>query len=177
MIIAPAFVPEANDMDATSPTRSVSANLDPRPLSAGLAGSAGPQAEPGSAPVVFFDGVCGLCNRFVDFVIARDAAGVFRFAPLQGETARDRLHEADVRKPKTVVLQDEQGVFRKSTAAVRIFMRLGGVWRILGGILWLVPRPLRDVGYSLVARYRYAVFGKKETCRMPTPAERARFLP
>jgi predicted DCC family thiol-disulfide oxidoreductase YuxK len=54
---------------------------------------------------------------------------------------------------------------------------LGGVWGLIGGTLRLVPPPLRDVGYSLVARYRYRIFGKKETCRLPTPAERGRFLP
>jgi len=141
--------------------------------------SRGAKIEPGTAdgPVLFFDGVCGLCNRFIDFVITRDRAAVFRFAPLQGETARDQLPEADVRVINTMVLRDEQGVFRKSTAAVRVLMRLGGVWRILGGALWLVPRPLRDAGYSLVARNRYAIFGKKETCRIPTAAERGRFLP
>jgi predicted DCC family thiol-disulfide oxidoreductase YuxK len=141
--------------------------------------SRGARIEPGTVggPVLFFDGVCGLCNRFIDFVITRDRAAVFRFAPLQGETARDHLPETDVRVINTMVLRDEQGVFRKSTAAVRVLIRLGGAWRILGGALWLVPRPLRDAAYSVVARYRYAIFGKKETCRMPTPAERARFLP
>lgn len=133
---------------------------------------------PGAAePVIFFDGVCGLCNRFIDFVISHDRAGAFRFAALQGETARERLPEADVRDLNTLVLCDELGVFRKSTAATRILVRLGGVWRVFGTILRIVPRPLRDAGYSLVARNRYALFGKKESCRMPTPAERARFLP
>jgi predicted DCC family thiol-disulfide oxidoreductase YuxK len=131
----------------------------------------------GSEPILFFDGVCGLCNRFVDFVIKQDRAGVFHFAPLQGETAREHLPEADVRNIQTMVLSDEQGVFRKSTATVRVLTRLGGMWRVIGGALRLVPRPLRDAGYTLVARYRYTIFGKKETCRIPTAAERARFLP
>jgi len=139
--------------------------------------SPGPSQATGAAPVIFFDGVCGLCNRFIDFVIARDPAAVFRFAPLQGETARERLPESDIRDINTMVLWEEQGVFRKSTAAARILIRLGGVWRIVGGALRLVPRPLRDAGYWLVARYRYAIFGKKETCRIPAAAERARFLP
>ncbi len=139
----------------------------------------GTVAPPADGPVIFFDGVCGLCNRFIDFVIQRDPGAVFRFAPLQGETARERLPDSDVRDINTMVLWEGRGqeVYRKSTAAVRILIRLGGIWRLLGGALRLVPRPLRDAGYSLVARYRYAIFGKKETCRMPTPAERARFLP
>jgi predicted DCC family thiol-disulfide oxidoreductase YuxK len=146
--------------------------------SVGLAESAsGTEPGAGPPPVIFFDGVCGICNRFIDFVIARDRAAIFRFAPLQGETARERLPEADLRDLNTMILWEEQGVFRKSTAAARILIRLGGVWRVIGTALKLVPRPLRDAGYSLVARYRYWIFGKKETCRIPTPAERARFLP
>ena len=131
----------------------------------------------GMEPVIFFDGICGLCNHFVDFVIARDRAGIFRFAPLQGETARQRLPAAELRDFTTMVLWDEQGVFRKSTAAIRVLKRLTGVWRLVGITLQAVPRPIRDAAYSLVARNRYTIFGKKESCRMPTPAERGRFLP
>jgi predicted DCC family thiol-disulfide oxidoreductase YuxK len=173
MMIAAFLYLKAHDMDGSTPTQLVPSAMSARPKS----GGAKIESGTGEGPVLFFDGVCGLCNRFIDFAIRRDRAVVFRFAPLQGETAREQLPEADVREVNTMVLRDEQGVFRKSTAAVRVLIRLGGVWRILGAALWLVPRPLRDAGYSVVARYRYAIFGKKETCRMPTPAERARFLP
>lgn len=128
-------------------------------------------------PILFFDGVCGLCNRFVDFVLSRDPQGRFRFAPLQGGTARRRLESADVDALSTVILLDERGVHRQSSAVVRMLFGLGGVWTIPAAVLWLIPRPLRDVGYRCVARCRYRLFGKRETCRMPTPAERARFLP
>jgi predicted DCC family thiol-disulfide oxidoreductase YuxK len=167
-------------MDRGIPTQVALAGSSTRPPSADRAANPSEaRAQPGTgeAPIIFFDGVCGLCNRFIDFVISRDRAAVFRFAPLQGETARERLPEADVRDINTMVLWEEQGVFRKSTAAARILIRLGGIWRLLGFAVRLMPRPLRDFGYSLVARYRYAIFGKKETCRMPTPAERGRFLP
>jgi predicted DCC family thiol-disulfide oxidoreductase YuxK len=167
-------------MDGSTPTQLVPSAISARPKADPPATNPdGARIEPPTreGPVLFFDGVCGLCNRFIDFAISRDRAAVFRFAPLQGETAREQLPEADVREVNTMVLRDEQGVFRKSTAAVRVLIRLGGVWRILGAALWMVPRPLRDAGYSVVARYRYAIFGKKETCRMPTAAERARFLP
>jgi predicted DCC family thiol-disulfide oxidoreductase YuxK len=136
-----------------------------------------PELPTGGAPVVFFDGVCGLCNRFVDFVIRHDSGGAFRFAPLQGETAHEHLTEADVRDLKTFVLLDGEGTYRKSTAVLRVLGRLGGFWRAVATVLWLVPRPLRDVGYACVARHRYAIFGKKEACRLPTLAERGRFLP
>jgi predicted DCC family thiol-disulfide oxidoreductase YuxK len=132
--------------------------------------------EPGHS-VIFFDGVCGLCNRFVDFVIRRDSQSMFHFAPLQGETARKRLTEADVRDLKTVALVDASGTYRKSAAVLRVLAGLGGFWRILSALLWAIPRPIRDLGYSWIAANRYAIFGKKEACRLPTTAERERFLP
>ncbi|HEV8001872.1 MAG TPA: DCC1-like thiol-disulfide oxidoreductase family protein [Planctomycetaceae bacterium] len=166
-------------MDAGIPTQVAPAELGgPQTLAGATTNAAPAGVEPRAElpPVIFFDGVCGLCNRFIDFVIARDRAGVFRFATLQGETARERLPAADL-DLNTMVLWEGQGILRKSTAAARILIGLGGVWALCGTALGLVPRPLRDVGYSFVARNRYRIFGKKETCRMPTAAERARFLP
>lgn len=128
-------------------------------------------------PVIFFDGVCGLCNHFVNFVLPRDKQHVFRFAPLQGETARVLLPPSDVEDVSTVVVLSQEGLLRQSSAAVYILRRLGGVWAIVGALLWIIPRPLRNLGYKLVARYRYLLFGKKEACRMPSPEERAMFLP
>jgi predicted DCC family thiol-disulfide oxidoreductase YuxK len=130
-----------------------------------------------SRPIVFFDGVCGLCNRFVDFLLPRDHYRVFLFAPLQGETARARLSDEDIENVSTIVLVDETGTHRRSKAVVRILCRLGFGWKITGFLLAMIPRPLRDLGYKLVARYRYALFGKKDECRLPTTDERARFLP
>ncbi len=134
----------------------------------------GPETGP---PILFFDGVCGLCSRAVDFVIARDPEGVFRFAPLQGETARTMLGEADIAALETMVVATDKGLYRRSSAAVRILWRLGPFWRLCGWLLWIIPRPLRDLGYSTVAKTRYRLFGKHETCRLPTPEERERFLP
>lgn len=134
--------------------------------------------------VVFFDGVCGLCNRFVDFVLSRDRRGAIRFAPLQGETAKAvlssefRVPSAKTQTFDTIVWLDSSSCeFVRSAAAVRVLWRLGGVWSLIGWLLWLIPRPLRDVGYRLVAANRYRLFGKKETCRLPSPTERERFLP
>jgi predicted DCC family thiol-disulfide oxidoreductase YuxK len=128
-------------------------------------------------PVVFFDGVCGLCNAWVDFVIARDWQGRFRFSPLQGATARDWLQMTPETSLDSVALVDAAGVHRKSDAVGRILVQLGGVWRPMGWLLHLIPRPVRNWGYDVVARRRYRWFGRKEACRLPTPAERARFLP
>lgn len=132
-------------------------------------------------PVILFDGVCGLCNHTIDFIFQHDHAGVFRFAPLQGETAaalarQDPALSRDLADLSTLIVIDHRGRHRRSSAVVRILIRLGTGWKILGGLLWLIPRPLRNLGYRLVSRYRYRLFGKKETCRLPTPEERARFL-
>ena len=136
-------------------------------------------AEPtvNSENIVFFDGVCGFCNAWVDFWMQRDPRGRLKFAPLQGETARTRLNPADVQNLNSLVYWTSRGCFRKTSAVVRIGWTLGGVWAVLATLLWCIPRPLRDAGYALIARNRYRFFGKKETCRMPTPTERARFLP
>lgn len=129
-----------------------------------------------ATPIVFFDGVCGLCNSSVDFVLRRDKAGRIRFAPLQGETAAKLLPSADREGLDSLVFWDNGRLYRRSSAIVRILWRLGPLWRFLGSLLWVVPVPLRNVGYRLVAKRRYRMFGKKETCRLPTPEERDRLL-
>lgn len=127
-------------------------------------------------PVVFFDGVCNLCNGSVNFLIDRDARGRLLFAPLQGPTFRQvREAHPELEELGSIVLLDEAGVHLKSKAALRILTALGGVWR-LASILYLVPRPLRDLLYDFVAKRRYRWFGKSESCRIPTPELRARFL-
>ena len=130
-----------------------------------------------SHPTVFFDGVCGLCNAFVDFVMARDREQQFHFAPLQGQTAAGIVREADRTSLKSVVFADKSGTYLKSSAVIRVLWQLGGFWAFAAGCMWIIPRPVRDVGYGLVARLRYRLFGKREACRMPTPEERSRLLP
>ena len=132
--------------------------------------------QPDDKSILFFDGVCGLCNSFIDFVLKHYRNGRVVFAPLQGETAAANLPAEDAETLDTVVFLDGGQATRRSSAIVRILIRLGGFWKLLGSVLWLVPRPLRDIGYKVIARNRYRFFGKKETCRMPTPQERARFL-
>jgi len=127
-------------------------------------------------PIVFFDGVCGLCNHAVNFLMSRDSKGVLKFAPLQGTTA-GQLVPLDVRQDlNTFVFADSGRLHYRSTAMVRILMRIGGLWGIVGTLLWLIPWPLRDLGYRCVSKIRYRLFGKHESCRLPTPEERSRFL-
>ena len=128
-------------------------------------------------PVVLFDGVCNLCNRAVDFVIGRDPERVFRFVSLQSGVGGELLarYEIDPNESDSVVLIEEGRAYVESTAALRIVRRLGKLWPIIYGLI-LVPQPLRDAAYRAIASRRYRWFGKRETCRLPTPQERARFL-
>jgi len=127
--------------------------------------------------VILFDGICNLCNGFVDFVIARDRAAHFRFASLQSDAARRVLSEVNAEHPlpDSFVLVEDGRVFTRSEAALRIARRLGVPWS-LAYPLMVVPRPFRDWAYDVVARNRYRWFGKRETCRVPTPDLRRRFL-
>jgi predicted DCC family thiol-disulfide oxidoreductase YuxK len=126
--------------------------------------------------VAFFDGVCNLCNGTVNFLIDHDRRALLRFAPLQGNafTALAADHP-ELRGIDSFVLRQDGRVHVRSSAAVRILMALGGPWRLAGALL-AIPRPLRDLLYDFVARHRYRWFGKSETCRVPTPELRARFL-
>lgn len=129
-------------------------------------------------PTLFFDGVCNLCNSSVDWVIRNDKNRIFRFASLQGETAKRVVPDyADEAGLSTVVLVDENGRYVRSTAALNVLKRLGGFYGVLGTILLWIPRAVRDWGYRLIASNRYRWFGQKDTCRLPTPEERAVFLP
>ncbi len=133
-------------------------------------------SAPTDRPILFFDGVCGLCNRFVDFIVKRDRHARVRLAPLQGETASRLLSEHDRTSLDSLVHYDGSRSFRRSSAVVRVFCCLGGLWWLPALLLWLIPRPIRDCGYRLIARNRYRLFGVKSECRLPTPNERTRFL-
>ena len=127
--------------------------------------------------VLFFDGVCGMCNRMVDFVAVRDPAGRINFAPIQGELAKTVLTAEEIERLNSVSFLNPQGtVTRRSSAIVRVLWTIGGAWKLAAALLWLMPKPLRDLAYWLVAKNRYRVFGKRDFCRLPTPAEQARFL-
>lgn len=128
------------------------------------------------SPILYFDGVCGLCNRFVDWMLARDRAHRFRFAPIQGETAAVRLPARYHTDPSTLVLDTGGQLADRSTAVLRAVAGLGGPWRLLSA-LRLVPPPLRNAVYDWVATNRYAWFGKRAACRLPTAEERGSFLP
>jgi predicted DCC family thiol-disulfide oxidoreductase YuxK len=127
--------------------------------------------------VVLFDGVCNMCNRSVQFIIARDPALHFRFAGLESEAARRVLGEsaAGGPLPDSMALIDQGRVYARSTAALRIARRLSFPWPLVYALI-VVPRPLRDLFYDVIARNRYRWFGKRDACLIPTPELRKRFL-
>jgi len=130
-----------------------------------------------AGPVILFDGVCNLCNGFVQFVIARDPQGRFRFASLQSKAAAALLN-GQVQSgplPDSVLLAEDGRIYTRSTAALRVARGLGFPWNLSYGFV-MVPKPLRDAVYDWVARNRYAWFGKRDVCMVPTPDQRARFL-
>jgi predicted DCC family thiol-disulfide oxidoreductase YuxK len=129
-----------------------------------------------TGPIVFFDGVCGLCNRSVDRLIRWDRGHVLRFAPLQGHTAAKLLPPERIIDLDSFVLLDEAGMHMRSTAVLRALEHLGGPWRAII-LLRVIPGFVRDAVYSWVARNRYRWYGQRAQCRLPTPLEAARFLP
>ena len=130
--------------------------------------------------IIFFDGVCNLCNGIVQLIIRHDAAGYFRFVPLQSEAARQllaagghTLPPASADPDSVLVLEDGQ-LYAHSAAVLRIARHLPG-WRWLA-VGRLLPRAGRDALYRFVARHRYRWFGRQQECMLPTPELKARFL-
>lgn len=127
--------------------------------------------------VVLFDGVCNLCDKSVRFIFRHDPSGYFRFAPLQSETGQKLLAEAGASAPdlNSILLIEDGKVYDRSTAALRIARRLSAPF----SALWMgmiVPKPLRDFVYKIIAKNRYKWFGQKESCEMPPQGLRERFL-
>jgi predicted DCC family thiol-disulfide oxidoreductase YuxK len=127
--------------------------------------------------IVLFDGVCNLCTGTVRFIIHRDPQAHFQFAALQSPYAQGRLTQSGYSGSlsESIVLIEDAGVYTESTAMLRIVRKLSGVWPLFY-VLIVVPRPIRDWAYSLIARNRYRWFGRQDTCMTPTPNLRQRFL-
>ncbi len=128
-------------------------------------------------PIVLYDGVCNFCNSSVQFVIKRDPGRRFRFASLQSETGLALLRHfqlADKNIDSIVLIQQGQA-FVRSAAGLQIARQLSSMWPALYSLIW-IPAPLRDGIYNWIARNRYRWFGRSESCQIPDPATRARFL-
>jgi predicted DCC family thiol-disulfide oxidoreductase YuxK len=130
----------------------------------------------GAEGVVLFDGYCHLCDRSVQFVLDHDRRRVFRFAPSQSPGAAPFLARCGLGSaPGTIVFVERDSWSVRSSAAIRMARRLGLPWS-LATIALIVPAPLRDVAYRVIARNRLRWFGQRDTCRIPTPEETGQFL-
>ncbi|MFP7414989.1 thiol-disulfide oxidoreductase DCC family protein [Priestia filamentosa] len=126
--------------------------------------------------LVLFDGVCNMCNHFVQFVIKRDPKGLFKFASLQSNTGSSILNQYGYRKDlHSIVLIEGDTLYTESTAILHIISNLTGPVRILS-LFKIVPKPLSDRVYQFGAKYRYRLFGKQTSCMIPTEEIKSRFL-
>jgi predicted DCC family thiol-disulfide oxidoreductase YuxK len=135
--------------------------------------------------LLLYDGVCALCNGVVQFLMKHDRLDWFRYAPLQSNLGRELLARFDIHTfPDGVMLLTDaltptEHLYQRSDAVAEALHRLSGpsgMWRLAGRVLRLVPRRLRDWGYSIVARFRYRLFGRYDTCPVPPPEQRGRLL-
>ena len=127
-------------------------------------------------PIVFYDGVCGLCDRFVRACLVFDRSHVLSFAPLQGETAASLLPDELTAGTPSVVLHDNGTIFTESSAIIRILAKTSPLlrWTVL---FLIIPPFVRDALYRLIARHRYKIFGKFDSCQLPTNDQQEQFLP
>jgi predicted DCC family thiol-disulfide oxidoreductase YuxK len=135
------------------------------------------------ADVLLYDGVCALCNGLVRFLLARDQERLFRYAALQSDFARSAAarHGEDPSALSTVLLiqrfgQPDERCLHRSRAALAALERLGGAWSLAARVLGVLPTVLLDAGYRLVARLRYAIFGRYDSCPLPAPEHRDLFV-
>ena len=122
--------------------------------------------------IIIFDGICGLCNRSVNILIKLDKHKLFQYTSLQGEFVQTLEITPDI---DSIVFYDHGILYYKSTAILKILHSLGGIWKIVN-VFYIIPRVIRDHIYDFIAKYRYKVFGKMESCRMPKKEEEALFI-
>jgi predicted DCC family thiol-disulfide oxidoreductase YuxK len=132
--------------------------------------------------LLLYDGVCALCNGVVQFLMRHDKLDKFCYAPLESSLGREVLARFDIHAfPDGVMLLTDaltptEHLYQRSDAVAAALGLLNGPWRLVGRALRVLPRPLRDWGYGIVARFRYRFFGRYDTCPVPPPEQRSRLL-
>ncbi|WP_188205608.1 thiol-disulfide oxidoreductase DCC family protein [Alkalibacillus aidingensis] len=126
--------------------------------------------------VILFDGVCNLCNGIVQFLIKRDQHDHFRFAPLQSDAGERLLNEQGINiPPESMVVISNGEVYTESSAALIIAKHMSSFWKLAYGFV-IIPRPIRNRLYQIIARNRLKLFGQRQECMMPTPELKKKFL-
>lgn len=126
--------------------------------------------------IILFDGVCNLCNGSVQFIIKRDPNQYFCFSPLQSHYSHQLTKNVqELNQIDSIILVENHRYYTKSTAALKIASKLRGAWKLLYFFI-IVPTPLRDKMYSIIAKHRYRWFGKRSSCMIPTPDIQKRFI-
>ena len=126
--------------------------------------------------IIFFDGVCNLCNGFINFVFQYSNDPEMKVSSIQGETAKKYLSYEERKNLSTVIYYKNQKKYYQSTAVLHVLKDIGSIFIILYPLI-IIPAFIRNFCYDLIAKNRYRLFGKKDHCRLPTPEERNRFLP
>lgn len=122
--------------------------------------------------IIIFDGICGLCNKSIDILIWIDKRKVFHYTSLQGEFVTSLEIDTNI---DSIIFYEDGVLYYKSTAILQILKSLGGIW-VFSNIFYIIPRVVRDFIYDIVAKYRYKLFGKMESCRIPKQGEQALFI-
>ena len=128
-------------------------------------------------PILLFDGVCNLCNGAVQFVIKNDSKNTLRFTALQSEYGQQVLEHFNLPKEDlfSIILVENEKAYMRSSAALRMLKNMGGILSLMYFFI-IIPNPIRDVVYNFIAKNRYKWFGEKESCMIPTPDLKSRFL-
>jgi len=122
--------------------------------------------------IIIFDGLCGLCNKSIGMLIKLDKYKIFKYTSLQGEYVK----ELDVEEGfESIIFYEDGTLYYKSTAILKILRSLGGMWVVVN-VFYLIPRAVRDAIYNVIAKYRYNIFGKIDSCRMPKKGEETLFI-
>lgn len=128
-------------------------------------------------PLVLFDGVCNFCNASVNFMISQDKNARLRFLPMQSKLGKQLLekYELPISDFNSFILIDKGKAYQSSSASLKVLKILPWYWQWTQ-LFWVIPKPLRDALYNVIARNRYKWFGKKEQCMIPTPGVKSRFI-
>lgn len=127
--------------------------------------------------IIFYDGECGLCNGAVRFALKRDRKGHLAFAPIGGSTWQDLLGSETKNDLSTMHFFDQGRHYRRSAAVVRMLWKLGAGWSFVGSVLWVIPLPIRNLGYRIVAATRYKLFGRVDSCALEGMGDSKCMLP